>query len=453
MSLKTKILLLAALPLLAALALIAWTVLEQDRALAQRERALVEQGYMDARRTELRHYVQLGASVIMPLHDSGRDDAATRAEAIRLLTSLDYGHDGYFFLYDMQGTVLAHSRQPELVGRNLWALRDPLGRPTIQRLIARARAGGGYVEYLWRKPSSGETAPKLGYVVALPRWDWMLGSGLYLDDIQSTLAELDRQVNANVRNTLLGIAGIAAAGVALISASGLLLNLSEHRVADAKLRLLARQVVQSQEDERAHLARELHDGTSQMLVSAKLCIESAVHELGHAGRAPPSALGKALQRLNDTLVEVRRISHRLRPALLDTLGLPAALEHLGREFAENGRFDARVAVDGEPAELPGEVKTALFRVTQEALTNVRKHARARQVRIALDFERRGVRLEVNDDGVGFDLEATQLDPRRGIGLRNMRERIVAIGGRLDLHSGSKGTAIVAFVPAKSLEAT
>jgi two-component system NarL family sensor kinase len=140
MSLKTKILLLAALPLLAALALIAWTVLEQDRALAQRERALVEQGYMDARRTELRHYVQLGASVIMPLHDSGRDDAATRAEAIRLLSSLDYGHDGYFFLYDMQGTVLAHSRQPELVGRNLWELRDPLGRPTIQRLIARAPA-------------------------------------------------------------------------------------------------------------------------------------------------------------------------------------------------------------------------------------------------------------------------------------------------------------------------
>jgi two-component system NarL family sensor kinase len=73
------------------------------------------------------------------------------------------------------------------------------------------------------------------------------------------------------------------------------------------------------------------------------------------------------------------------------------------------------------------------------------------VRIALDFERRGVRLEVNDDGVGFDLAATQLDPRRGIGLRNMRERIAAIGGRLDLHSGSKGTAIVAFVPAKSLE--
>ena len=110
MRLKTKILLLAALPLLAALAVIAFTVQEQDRALAQRERALVERGYMEARRAELRHYVLLAASVVRPLHDSGRDDPAARAEAMRLLSSLDYGHDGYFFLYDLQGTVLAHSR-------------------------------------------------------------------------------------------------------------------------------------------------------------------------------------------------------------------------------------------------------------------------------------------------------------------------------------------------------
>jgi len=446
MRLKTKILLLAALPLLAALAVIAFTVQQQDRALAQRERALVERGYMEARRAELRHYVLLAASVVRPLHDSGRDNPAARAEAMRLLSSLDYGHDGYFFLYDLHGTVLAHSRQPELVGQNLWELRDPLGRPTIQRLIAQARAGGGYVEYLWRKPSSGEMAPKLGYVMALPRWGWMLGSGLYLDDIHATLAQLDQQVSSNVRDTLLGIAGIAAAGVAVISASGLLLNLSEHRIADAKLRLLARQVVQSQEDERAHLARELHDGTSQMLVSAKLCIESAVHELGHAGRAPPSALGKALQRLNDTLVEVRRISHRLRPALLDTLGLPAALEHLGREFTENGRIDARVAVDGEPAELPGEVKTALFRVTQEALTNVAKHAGAARVRVLLRFDAGGVALAVSDDGRGFDVEAVLGHPTRGLGLRHMRERLAAIGGRLDLQSRVDGTRLVATVP-------
>jgi two-component system NarL family sensor kinase len=451
MNLRTKIVALAVAPLLVALVLVALAVRHQERDLARRERALIEQTYMDQRRSELRSYVELAMSVVRPLHDAGLDDEATRAEALRRLAALDYGSDGYFFVYDLQGRSLMHSRQPELVGQNLWELRDSQGRYTIQALIAQARAGGGFVEYEWRKPSSAQTAPKLGYVTALPRWNWMVGTGLYMDDIQSTMQTLDRQMNQNVAATLLWIAGIAALCLAVVSAGGLLLNLSEHRVAEAKLRLLARQVVQSQEEERGHLARELHDGTSQTLVSTKLLVESAVDTLERARQPAPVVLGKALVRLNEALAEVRSISHRLRPALLDQLGLPAALERLGAEFGEAGPVAASVVVQGVPRELPEEVKTALFRVTQEALTNVRKHARARQVRIALDFEPRGVRLEVNDDGVGFDLAATQLDPRRGIGLRNMRERIVAIGGRLDLHSGSKGTAIVAFVPAKNLE--
>jgi two-component system NarL family sensor kinase len=452
MNLRTKIVALAVAPLLVALVLVALAVRHQERDLAQRERALIEQTYMAQRRSELRSYVELAVSTVRPLYDAGLDDEATRTEALRRLAALDYGDDGYFFVYDLQGRSLMHSRQPDLVGRNLWELRDSQGRFTIQDLLARAREGGGYVEYQWRKPSSAQTAPKLGYVTALPRWDWMVGTGLYLDDIQATMQTLDRQVSLNVTTTMLWIAGIAALCLGVVSATGLLLNLSEHRVAEAKLRLLARQVVQSQEEERGHLARELHDGTSQTLVSAKLLIESAVDALERARQDAPPALGKALQRLNESLSEVRRISHRLRPALLDTLGLPAALERLAAEFGEEGAVDAAVAVEGSPRELPEEVKTALFRVTQEALTNVRKHAQARQVRIALDFADDRVRLEVADDGVGFDVEAMQLDPKRGIGLRNMRERVASVGGRLEMRSGNGGTTIVADVPVHSLEA-
>lgn len=452
MNLRTKIVALAVAPLLIALVLVALAVRHQERDLAQRERALIEQTYMAQRRSELRSYVELAVSTVRPLYDAGLDDEATRTEALRRLAALDYGDDGYFFVYDLQGRSLMHSRQPDLVGRNLWELRDSQGRFTIQDLLARAREGGGYVEYQWRKPSSAQTAPKLGYVTALPRWNWMVGTGLYLDDIEATMQTLDRQVSLNVTTTMLWIAGIAALCLGVVSATGLLLNLSEHRIAEAKLRLLARQVVQSQEEERGHLARELHDGTSQTLVSAKLLIESAVDALERAQQDAPPALGKALQRLNESLLEVRRISHRLRPALLDTLGLPAALERLAAEFGEEGAVDAAVAVEGLPRELPEEVKTALFRVTQEALTNVRKHAQARQVRIALDLAEDRVRLEVADDGVGFDVEAMQLDPKRGIGLRNMRERVASVGGRLEMRSGNGGTTIVADVPVHSLEA-
>ena len=452
MNLRTKIVALAVAPLLIALVLVALAVRHQEHDLAQRERALIERSYMAQRRSELRSYVELAVSNLRPLYESGQDDEATRNEALRRLAALDYGDDGYFFVYDLEGNSLMHSRQPELVGKNLWDMRDSRGRFTIQDLIKGAKEnGGGYVEYEWRKPSSAQMAPKLGYVTALPRWNWMVGTGLYLDDIQSTMDALDKQMNANVTATLLWIAGIAALCLGVVSAAGLFLNLSEHRVAEAKLRLLARRVVQSQEEERGHLARELHDGTSQTLVSAKLLIESAVEALDRESQAAPPALAKALQRLNDSLLEVRRISHRLRPALLDTLGLPAALQRLGDEFAEEGAIDASIMIEGEAYELSQEAKTALFRVTQEALTNVRKHAKANRVHIDLGFfEDDGVRLEIGDDGIGFDVDAMQLDPRRGIGLRNMRERMESIGGRLRVtSSGEGGTTIVAEVPTRS----
>jgi two-component system NarL family sensor kinase len=452
MNLRTKIVALAVAPLVVALVLVALAVRHQEHDLARRERALIEKSYMDQRRSELRSYVDLAVSTVRPLYDAGLDDEAIRAEALRRLAALDYGDDGYFFVYDMQGRSLMHSRQPELVGQNLWDLRDGRGRFTLRNLIAGARAGGGYVEYEWRKPSSEQMTAKLGYVTALPRWNWMLGTGLYLDDIDATMRALDRQVSANVTTTLLWIAGIAALGLGVVSAAGLLLNLSEHRVAEAKLRLLARRVVESQEEERGHLARELHDGTSQTLVSAKLLIESAVDALDRDRRPAPPALGKALQRLNDSLREVRRISHRLRPALLDTLGLPAALERLGDEFAEEGAVDASIMIEGEAFALSPEAKTALFRVTQEALTNVRKHAQAKRVHIALGFSEHGVRLAIGDDGIGFDVAAMQLDPRRGIGLRNMRERMESIGGTLQVESARGRTSIVAEVPGASVKA-
>jgi two-component system NarL family sensor kinase len=451
MRLKAKLLFLAAVPLLLSLALIAAAVLLQQRELARREHALVEGGYVNARRAELKHYVELGVSVIKPLIDSGRTDAQTQDEAVRLLQSLSFGDDGYFFVYDLHGRVLMHPRQPDLVGQDLWEMRDPQGRATIQDLLATAREGGGYVDYFWRRPSTGQVARKLGYVVELPRWGWMVGTGLYRDDIDAATAQLDAQATSNIGATLLWIAAIAGGGVALISVSGLWLNLSEHRVADAKLQLLARQVVRFQEDERAHLARELHDGASQTLVSAKLLVESAVDQLEREQHAAPTSLGRALARLKESLTEVRRISHRLRPAMLDELGLPAALQLLGREFAESGAAQVDVQVEGEPFELPDEVKTALFRVAQEGLANIAKHAAARRVRIELGFRGGDVSLRMADDGRGFEVETVQLDPQRGIGLRNMRERLASIGGRFDIRAApGSGTRLDASVPAEAL---
>ncbi len=446
MRLKYKILLLAVVPLVVSLLLIMWAVQVQQASVAERQRLQVRTAYMAAKETELRHYVALALSTISPLYNTGRNDAAIQQQAMQQLANLDYGADGYFFLYNMDGVNLMHPRQPELVGKDLSEMRDPRGEPTIRMLLQRARTGGGFVVYQWNKPSTQLPTSKLGYVTTLERWGWMIGTGLYLDDIDAVIADLDKELAGHVHNTLVSIALAGGLGVALIFACALVLSFSEFKVSDAKLTLLTRKVVQSQEEERAHLSRELHDGTSQTLVAVKLLIESALDRLHSAEVAARQPLTRALERLKEALAEVRGMSHRLRPVMLDTLGLPAALNHLGEETCGPAGVRFHMEVEGPPVDLPDDVKTVLFRITQEALTNIQKHAGSANVSLRLGFERRVLRLSIHDDGRGFDAQRMREHPSRGIGLRNMRERIEAIGGQLLVQSQPGLTRISAELP-------
>lgn len=443
MRLRHKVVLLAVVPLVLAIGLIGWTVREQQRSLAALEHEVVAEATLSARRTELRHYVELAQRAIETLPPG--DTATQQSVALDRLAAMSFGEDGYYFVYDLQGHSLMHPRQPELVGSDLWELRDADGRPTIQRLIAQARAGGGYVTYPWRKPSTDRLTPKLGYVVLVPRWGWMLGTGIYLDDVEATLARLDRQAAAHIETTLWWLAGIALLGVGTIATCGLALNVSEQRAANEKLRRMAMQAVQALESERAHLSRELHDGTSQTLVAAKLLVETAQGRLA-AGGDVAGPLAHASERLASTLDEMRRLSHRLRPAALDVLGLPAAIEQTGREIAEAADLAFSLRQRGALPALPEDLTTVLFRVAQESLANIAKHARAEAVHLRLIAGRRALRLVIVDDGAGFDAEAVQADPRRGIGLRNMRERLASVGGSFRLASGPGGTRVAAEVP-------
>jgi two-component system NarL family sensor kinase len=448
MKLRQKIILLAITPLILALCAIALAVRHQATSLGQQQRASIQTAYLASKKAELTHYVTLATRSIAQLYESGRTDAATLDQAKAILAKLDYGDDGYFFVYDQQGKNIMHPRQPELVGQNLWNMKDAYGSLTIQNLISRANEGGGFVRYQWVKPSSHNTAPKLGYVVALPNWGWVLGTGIYLDDVNDALAKIDAQISGNIESTMLWIAAIAILSAVAVALSGLVLNISEHRVTDAKLKVLAQRVVLSQEEERARLSRDLHDGISQWLVSIKLQIEAGIIKLAGTPEQSASARStfeRTAAQLNDVLGEVRRISHDLRPAILDDLGLAAALEHLAHEFmahtATPTDFNAVGAADG----LPDVVNTVLFRVAQEALTNIERHAGARQISMRLEGNSRCVTLTVCDDGVGFDVDHIDGHPKRGIGLRNMTERLEAVDGKLSLSSSSNGTTVLATV--------
>ena len=460
MNLKAKIFLLAIVPFALAIGAITFGVRQQAEALAQAQHATTQAAYMSSKEIELRHYVEIAKSAIAPYYDAPANDPRSDDERRRLaldaLQRLDFGQDGYFFVYTLRGTSLMHPRQPDLVGRDLWLMRDPNGALTIQELITQASRGGGYVRYVWRRPSTGLLAPKLGYVIPLERWGWMVGTGIYLEDVETTLARIDGQAAANIGHTLMWIGAIALAALAVIALCGAVLNISEHRSADAKLKRLARQVVESQEQERARLSRELHDGISQMLVSVKLLLESALTRFERGATREPTAeaaLATSLGRLSGTLREVRRISHALRPAMLDDLGLAAALEQLAREF--DGQDGLEVGFEsmanGKPsaaqrATLPDPVNTVLFRIAQEALTNVTRHAQASRATITLDIATHSVTLEITDNGRGFDAHNAVSDPASGVGLRNMRERLDTLGGKLAIESQLGRTAIAATVP-------
>ncbi|CAB3756105.1 hypothetical protein LMG29542_02776 [Paraburkholderia humisilvae] len=455
MNLKAKIFLLAIVPFVLAIGGIGIGVRHQATALAQTEHATMQAAYLASKEIELRHYVDLAMSAIAPFYEAtganASDDATLRRRALATLEKLDFGQDGYFFVYDMHGRSLMHPREPELVGRDLWTLRDPAGSLTIQQLIAAAAHGGGYVRYVWHRPSTGKLAPKLGYVVPLERWGWMLGTGIYLDDVDTTLARIDQRASSNIEHTMMWIGGIALAGLCVITLCALVLNVSEYRSADAKLRRLAQQVVASQESERARLSRELHDGISQMMVSIKLLLESALTRFERSDVRVPAAeaaLSTSLARLADTLREVRRISHALRPSMLDDLGLAAALEQLTRELGAESGVTIEFAQRGEAhcMPLPDAVNTVLFRIAQEALTNIVRHAHASKAVLALAMSTQTVTLTVEDDGCGFDVERVQADPYAGVGLRNMRERLEALDGMLSCVSQPGRTVMKATVP-------
>ena len=451
MRLRQKVIVLAVAPLIVALCAIALYVRQGAVTLAQQQRATIERAYLDSKEAELRHYVQLATHSIAHLTSSGRSDPVTLEEAKRILATLSYGGDGYFFLYDMNGRNLMHPRQPELVGTDMWNWVDANGVKSIQALIERARKGGGFQRYHWVKPSTNRAAPKLGYVVPVANWGWVMGTGIYLDDVDAALAQVADQQSRNIQDTLLWIAGLAILAATGVAVGGLALNISEHRVADAKLKVLAQRVVESQEEERARLSRDLHDGISQALVSVKLQLEAGIIRLdGDEARRQQARAGleRTVEQIKTVLGDVRRISHDLRPTLLDDLGLAPALDHLASEFGEHAGTPVRFRAVGAVDALSEVAATVLFRIAQEALTNAERHAGARSIEMLLERMGGAVVLSIVDDGVGFDADSVAVHPKRGIGLRNMMERMEAIGGRLAIVSSAAGTRVVASIDVK-----
>jgi two-component system, NarL family, sensor kinase len=448
MRLRWAVALIALLPLALATAAATWVVTQRSQVLAELHLAAVEPVLLASRRAELQSYVNLARSSIAHVVRDGMPNALAQEQALTILRRLEFSHDGYFFVFDFDGNTLLYPRQPQLQGQNLMQMQDRRGQYPIQKLLAQARSGGGYVEYEWARPSTGRVETKLGYVEPVAGWQWMIGTGTYVDEPEVARRRMQEVTTQAVGDTLWRIGTIAVLATLGVVAAALLINLNEQRKADTKLRAMAGQIVLSQEAERARVARELHDGVSQWLVSVKYVFESALErsrQKPNSDEALTHQLDEGVERLREVLGEVRRISHDLRPAVLDDLGLAGAMAHLASTWEQ--RSGVKVTLLNEVHDpLPEAVSTALFRVAQEALGNVESHAHAGHVRLRLT---RGINvqvLEVQDDGRGFNTDAQMRSPRAGLGLTNMRERIESLGGQFHISSTAVGTLLYAALP-------
>jgi signal transduction histidine kinase len=227
-------------------------------------------------------------------------------------------------------------------------------------------------------------------------------------------------------------------------------NLERTTVSKAELEVLARRLITAQEEERSRLARELHDDLSQRLAAVAI-------EAGKLEQIPIEEASRwrcGLERIKTQMAAVstgvHSLSHRLHPATLRDLGLVAAMESESRGFFESGGPPVAIDAKGDFSGLGADVRLCLFRIVQEALTNIRRHASASQVNIHLEQSPGEVALSIHDDGQGFDRAAPSWRPR--LGLASMEERVRLLDGRLEIDSSpGRGTRITVRLPVESAQ--
>jgi len=236
----------------------------------------------------------------------------------------------------------------------------------------------------------------------------------------------------------------------IIGAIETLEDITERKNLENNLRFFLQQITRAQEEERRYIARELHDDMAQILGSLSRRLDNLLrHEHGF-GATEVSALKDIHALLNKGLQSMNSFIQDLRPSLLDDLGLIPALRSLTNGLEKTDGTLAEFTVRGEERRLTGEVELSLFRIVQEALNNVSKHAQATEVNVLAEFTENRIKLTISDNGRGFKLKGGMDDlPRIGqLGLMGMQERVWLLGGNIEVNSQpGKGTTLLVDVPA------
>lgn len=457
MNINLKLQLVTIVPLVLALSAVLFVTQIQYQSLSEQTVEEYRHSVFKHRKEELRNYVKIAEGAIEHIYQNENLNVE-QAQALvkQMLTNMRFGEDGYFFAYELDGTALVVAGQEWRIGKNWLDLEDRNGTKLIQGLIEKAKGGGGYLNYVFNQPSKGgDDAKKIGYSRELENWQWMIGTGVYIDDIEQEAALLNTSIGKHISSTSIMTLIIGLIAVIAIFVSGQFIRFSEKKLANRKLRELNERIFQTQEEECKRVSRELHDGISQTIAAARFSIETAQLKQQN-NDVPKKELDRSMLLICKIMGDIRTISHQLHPGLLEDYGLGAALEELGRDFSQRTGIDVKVERLSIRNILSTEVKTALYRIAQESLTNIERHANASKVTITLKLTPGWLVLEIIDNGQGFDYQGydkilgKKTKARQGIGLRNMKERLSFYQGDLTVNSAHPGTTILARIPQSQL---
>jgi two-component system NarL family sensor kinase len=461
MELRWKVVLIGAVSLLAAAGWIAVVVQREGKTLAVEQAKLARKVFaslpVDPKvEQELRALVDGAIRAIPDLDREVRDEKAVLKELRAYPERLQHdarGRDIYFYVYNIDTQVcLMNEKHPELEHKEQSQLRDDLGNLILPPLLkAAVTPNGGVVRYRWPRPSTGQWVEKVGYVRGLAG-RWMIGTGFYVDDEVAWL--MNAQSSRATSRTLLRIAAIATAAVLFSILSIMALNVSQQRLADAKLRKLMRVNLTAKDDERRRISHVLHDEVMQDLAAVRWQLDAVLSALESQRVSADlvEGLKTGLVSFAEARERIRTLSHDLRFCVKGTQ-LGTRMQQLAAELEVRGRLDATVDVTGSAWTLSDEAATALYIVAMLALDNVERHANATRVSVhVVECSHRGkpgFELRVRDDGHGFSVRAVEDRADGGIGLLHMREALAALGGHVVIRSDATGTEIAAFVPSDS----
>jgi PAS domain S-box-containing protein len=371
--------------------------------------------------------------------------------------------DALLALYET-GQILSSSLEREEIGSRLLEVVSRVSNLTAAVISVPDEKGGLSVwrssgpEALWRRARSAPEAQAVRREVLESREHRLLrlrrpqAKGGRLVSLYLPLLVRDRLVGVleaygpealeeEGSETLISLSNQAASA---LENARLYAELAER---ENQLRRLVGKLITTQEEERRRVAYDVHDGLAQTAAAAHQHLQAFARHNPPGSAGGQEELDEALELVREVVGEARQVIHDLRPTVLDDFGLAAAVRLQVQALRSEGLEVDLEETLGEERLLP-EIETTLFRVAQEALTNVRKHARASRVRVLLDRSKRTVRLMVSDDGSGFEPnEAPRSNgPGERVGLSGMRERLTLLGGRFDLQSEpGSGTTLTAQI--------